>query len=364
MPRAEQPVKSMSRVEYASIVQRAARVFALMRPMIDSPDSRLQWYRNDFYLHDRNYLRATHATGQYLWIVRESGTELRKLAMHPSENEWLRATMNITDARDMYLVDADHMSISNVLDDEHAERLMNRFRYSLQEGVIAKDDVPLVQISTKIVWEPTSEHGQRNVAHVTLTSLRQVPEIEHAALVSLAAIHARERAQSLFTPVGNITLDGQDLYAQLTPAVAALDSRSTWYGVIHALPDEADFLRSLKIELGPFDQDEQGFPARLTGEAMANLDPYSGSMNWELQRLPWTIKPEGAIEPVKPLSRLTGAHLRAYDAALAWEVINCAPATVPAVTAAREALSIEQARRSAPRARLVTAPGGAGLSLG
>jgi hypothetical protein len=358
MTRTEPPVQSMSRVEYANIVQRAARLFSLMRPVIDSPDSRLKGYRNDFYVHDRDYLRSTHATGQYLWIVRENGTELRKLGLHPSENDWLQATMNVTAARDIYVVDADRMTVSNVLDDTHAEQLMGRFRYSMQDGVISKDGVSLAHASTELV---AGGGGERGRAHVTLTSLQPVPDSELPALLRLAEIQAREQGQSLFTPVERVILDGQDLYAMLAPVVAALDSRSTWYGVIKALPDEADFLRLLKVELAPFDHQVQGFPARLSGEAMANLEPYASSMQWDLHRLPWTVKPEGSIEPVKPLSRLTASHLRAYDAYLSWHVASGDAA--PAVVSAIGGLAVENARRVAPRARHATTPGGTSLAL-
>ena len=358
MTRTEPPVQSMSRIEYASIVQRSARVFSLMRPVSDSPESRLKGYRNDFYVHDRDYLRSTHANGQYLWIVRENGTELRKLGLHPSENDWLHATMDVSSARDMYLVDADHMAISHVLDDAHAEQLMGKFRYAMRDGVVSKDGVPLVHMSTELVSRGA---GDRGAAHVTLTSMQPIPDSELPALMRLAEIKGREDGQSLFTPVESVALDGKDLFARLAPVAAALDSRSTWYGVINALPDEADFLRLLKVDLAPFDHTAQGFPARLSGEAMANLDPYAGCLKWDLHRLPWTIKPENAIEPVKPLSCLTAAQLRAYDAYLSWEV---ATGTVSAaVTSAADSLAAENSRRSTPRARHQTAPGVTSLAF-
>jgi hypothetical protein len=357
MTRTEPPVQSMSRIEYASIVQRAARVFSLMRPVIDSPQSRLTSYRNDFYVHDRNYLRSTHATGQYLWIVREQGTELRKLGLHKAENDWLHAAMDVSSARDMYLVDADRMTISNVLDDAHANQLMDGFRYATRDGAVSKDGVPLVHMKTDMV----SRGDGGRAAAVTVTSLQEIPHSELAALLHLAQIKGREDGQSLFTPVASVSLDGNDLFAMLTPVTAALDSRSTWYGVVKALPDEADFLRLMKVDLAPFNHEAQGFPARLSGEAMADLDPYAGSMQWDLHRLPWAIKPENSIEPAKPLSRLTAPQLRAYDAYLTWEVAT--GTTSPVVSAAVAGVAVENARRSTSRVRQPATPGGTSLSL-
>ena len=69
-----------------TVVHRAEQMFAKMREIVERPGSCLQYFQADFYSHDRNYLVATHAMGKYLWVVRESGTELKRIGVSKKDH--------------------------------------------------------------------------------------------------------------------------------------------------------------------------------------------------------------------------------------------------------------------------------------
>ncbi|ARL04282.1 hypothetical protein BOC44_21165 (plasmid) [Burkholderia pseudomallei] len=332
----------MSRHAYAALVQRAEAVFRLMRPIVEGAQSRLQHYRNDFYQHDRHYLRTTHASGRYLWIVRESRTDLRQLGVHASEHDWARAALAITQRSDIYLIDADTMTLSRV-NNEHAAQLLDApLRYRLDDDLITKDGEPLARLAMTTHWD-----GQHEV-DAALESLRVLGDAERATLARFIGFEGAGRTGSMFTAVRRATLDGHDLFTMLGPSTPALDASATWYGVIRAAADEADFLRSLQIDLGSWDATLGVFPARVTEAALANLEPYDGSIDWELHPLPHALKPEGGVEPVKPLARLTVNQLTAYDAFLRYSASVDSAVPAPTFAAMIDAVGVERKRRAAP----------------
>ncbi|MCA8228375.1 hypothetical protein [Burkholderia vietnamiensis] len=335
---------AMSRHAYAALVQRAEGVFRVMRPIVEDTQSRLQHYRNDFYQHDRHYLRTTHAVGQYLWLVRESGTDLRQLGVHASEHDWARAALTITQRSDIYLVNADTMTLSRVNNQQAAQLLDAPLRYRLDDDVITKNGEPLARLAMTTHWD-----GQHEVDAV-LESLRVLDDAERATLGRFIGFEGAARTGSMFTAVRRATLDGHDLFTMLGPPTPALDASATWYGVIRAAADEADFLRSLRIDLGAWNATLGTFSARVTEAALANLEPYAGSIDWELRPLPHALKPEGEIELVKPLARLTVDQLTAYDAFLRYAASVDTSVPAPVFAAMIDATGAESKRRAAPAA--------------
>jgi hypothetical protein len=236
------------------------------------------------------------------------------LGVHETEHDWMLSTMAMSDGshlRDLYLIDADAMTISPI-DDAAAKRLMSGLQYVTQDRLIHRDRELLAGFDVTV-------DGAREAA-VVFTSFRETSAAERAALMLIAWGEAIKYTQSLFTAVTRVTLDGQDLHAMLSPVVAELDASTTWYGMVSVARDEGTFLESLQVDLGAYHEAQQAYPVRVTPDAMAQLGPYAGSILWDLHPLPHAVKPVGRLEPVKAMARLTLEHLEAYKAFLNYEM--------------------------------------------
>lgn len=69
--------------------------FQAMADFLTRPDmSYFSSYRNDFFIHDRREVVEFGAPGaRYLWAVRESGTNLTRLGVHPRHDAWMAAVL-------------------------------------------------------------------------------------------------------------------------------------------------------------------------------------------------------------------------------------------------------------------------------
>ena len=290
-----------------NIAQRAERLFAEMRKLVEGPGSRLQHYQQDFYRHDRNYLVATHATGSYLWTVRETGTELRRIGVTEKDHEWMRAAMSISDNFDVYLVDADRKSIRAV-SKQQATDLMKTTDYTVRGDAIRKGERVLAQI----LVESQNVQGEA-YSDVKLDTL-DGPPLGEADLVALSLIAQGEvvkRNRSLFAKIRTTLLNGEPLNERLWPSLAAADDQAVFYGQVHASKFEQGFLTSLGVEVGEFHQTDTSdgfFDVKVSAQALAEMEPFSDSFKWDLQRLPYSVR-----KPDSQVARIAGPQMSADE---------------------------------------------------
>ncbi|MCX4150011.1 MULTISPECIES: hypothetical protein [Paraburkholderia] len=187
---------------------RVARVFDAMRGIVEKPDARLKHYTVDFYEHDRAYLQRTYATGQYGWVVRESGTHLVQLGRHPRMNEELDAALRVGPSRDCYLIDARAGTVMEVTEAKLREE-MSRFTYVTGTHVVGKNGRTIAMMDVSMSpWA----HANPPQGIVRFRSL-DVP-LTHEDLVALAQIGASEVirvSHSLLTGTQTLELDGENL---------------------------------------------------------------------------------------------------------------------------------------------------------
>jgi hypothetical protein len=182
-----------------------------MRSVIEAPEYRfLTHYKSDFYKCDVDYLNRTEAPGsRYLWVVRETGTHLVRLGVHPKIHEEGTAALHVCAPakREVYLVDDKGLTRIN---DERATQLLKQLDYHVSNGVVYKGRVAIasftVETSRWSIGKPPAGTVrfaalQQYLALETLVALRQIAESE----VVVAT-------QSLFTRTESATLDGVDLF--------------------------------------------------------------------------------------------------------------------------------------------------------
>lgn len=345
---------SMSRARYADVVRRAERTFSVMRSVIELPEGRLKAYRDDFYSLDRNHLRDKLAAGTFLWIVRETGTDLRPIGMSQTDHDWLRVVMDMSAARDVYLVDAQTETVT-ALSDEEAYALLDTLRYRLDDnGTVLKDGRPLASSLANVTW---ATGKQVSYADVHFTSLAECDDADRVALASIANMCAVRTGQAFFSIMRSMTLDGMDLVSMLTPALPALDAGVTWYGTVEVGREEHAFLRSLGVEPGAYDESRGLYPVRANHEAMQKLEAYANTLHVNMAALPHALKAEGEIELSRSLARVSDEHLPGYAAFLAYEASLKRP-----VEQALTALVNEQKRRTTRPVPLADQPPVSGAS--
>lgn len=190
-------------------IARVERVFEAMRKIVYAPDARIQHYRQDFDKYDRDYLERTRALGTYGWVVRESGTHLVQLGVHPKMNEELDAALWVGPSRDCYLIDARAGTVSPVNEARLREE-MAQFTYVTASGVVSKMGRAIARIDVGMTSWAFASPPKGVVAYESVG----VP-IGLQDLIALSQIGASEvirKSQSLFTGIESIKLDGADIF--------------------------------------------------------------------------------------------------------------------------------------------------------
>lgn len=188
---------------------RARTMFDAMKAIVDSPDCRLQHYRDDFFKCDRGYLARTHATGRYVWVLRNSGTHLIQIGAHERNYEELDAALHAGgNACDIYLIDSARVSVTKI-DAAKAREIGKRLDYVTRNGVVSKDGRAIACI--EITLTPWS-HGKPPQGIVRMTSTdAQLSKGDLIALRQIAEWEVIGRTQSLFTRTQTSTLDGTEI---------------------------------------------------------------------------------------------------------------------------------------------------------
>ncbi|PMV96482.1 MULTISPECIES: hypothetical protein [unclassified Pseudomonas] len=69
--------------------------FDRMTAIVESEQCILTGYRQDFYQFDRDHLANTGTVGgRYVWVLRENGTHLASIGLHPRTTEFVECALN------------------------------------------------------------------------------------------------------------------------------------------------------------------------------------------------------------------------------------------------------------------------------
>lgn len=188
------------------------RTFAAMRAIVERPGyPYLKHYRDDFYEIDREYLQKSyHDDAKYLWIVRDYGTHLASVGVHPKMYQDSQWELKDCNRIDLFLV---YRCRVRPISCDRAKKLMAKFHYSIKGDVVAKRRRAMARIELTISW---SAKLCTNVASVRFSSLDVVQPMQDGDLIALLRIAPLEvwrRSKSPWTGIGSIWLDGADLGA-------------------------------------------------------------------------------------------------------------------------------------------------------
>lgn len=186
-----------------------------MAKIVDAPGyPLLKSYRKDFEVYDRQLLEASwHREGRALWVVREMGTHLINLGVHPKSSEEGRCLLGGGDRKaEYYLLTPKRVAR---IDAVRADTELKTFSWSMRDDVICRAGEPIAFIqsfSAGHVQDPKS----RLVADAKLSALKDPSRLTHAesaGLLQFLQAESVERAQSLFCALRSATYGGVDLYA-------------------------------------------------------------------------------------------------------------------------------------------------------
>lgn len=183
-----------------------------MAEVLDRPDFELlTHYRSDFEL-DRSYLdRAWHDEARMLWVIRESGTHLIPLGVHPGMSSEGLAALGSDSRNEAFIVTNKGVEPA---DRNRANAELANFVWLERQGRVHKNGVPVAD-----VIDVKFEHvGNALRADVKMSSIKRVERMSLGDTVALA-IHAEraaiERAGTLFCQTRSILMDGADFYAAM-----------------------------------------------------------------------------------------------------------------------------------------------------
>ena len=208
-------------------------LFRQLERIVSAPDCVLQHYRQDFFKFDFEYLERTIAPGvQYLWILRDNGTHLVRLGVHPRMNSELEAVfeLNAFNRLQVYhiCVGQDLSAPASAVIRRCTKRpvdLLSRYDYTVDDNGTVRG--PGGVLASALISGPRWGDGGFHV-DVAFTAHRPSNLQGLADLIALGQIAgclATEISGSLFTKNGVITLDGADLYADIDQARSDLANR-------------------------------------------------------------------------------------------------------------------------------------------
>lgn len=188
----------------------AIATFEAMVDVVSQPGcSYLTSYKQDLYKYDFEKLMTTHTLGtRYLWIVREMGTHLITLGVHPKLNEEIDAVLSLHRDCVIFLVqDAQLKEISR----ERAAMEAKRFDYTVKNGFVYNASGPLASVYVRPV--PRYCNGERAYGvylEMCPDALLQPKDV--MALVQIAQCETIKTAHSFFVKINEILLNEHDIW--------------------------------------------------------------------------------------------------------------------------------------------------------
>lgn len=187
--------------------------FEAMAAFLASAKELLVSYRDDFFVSDRRILKNTWFPGvRYLWYVREAGTSLALLGIHPKLTDQAQAIVEACEGTKhaIFLVEGGRLK---AVTRERALSLIGECKASYDDNrVVYKGrEIALYYVTDEYVEAEHRSHYavhfDSNGAHLSVEDL--------VVLQGLADVIVREQARSLFYVSPLIYLDHQDFYQAL-----------------------------------------------------------------------------------------------------------------------------------------------------
>jgi hypothetical protein len=196
-------------------------MFNRMAARLAQPDMAglLVAYRDDFEVHDRGTLMDWGAPGcEYLWLVRECGTNLLRLRVHSKPAEWFRAALDVAGSKAKVFHVTDR-ALHEVTRDQ-AVQLLEPMDYAAQEtfdgAIILHRGLPIASLSIKY----EERHDESPLYHLAVESRAALNAQQVGALRS-AALGEFERRHGFWVTLGDFKIDG----IEFSDAMAAARQR-------------------------------------------------------------------------------------------------------------------------------------------
>jgi hypothetical protein len=180
----------------------------------------LRFYRDDFESSDLRYLEnAWHLDAKMLWVVRESGTHIVPLDIHPAMSGEGRAILNMAEPKEAFLLT--RRGVEQIPLDQAAREL--GARHWSQDGArrVSKHGEPVADI-VDIVH---SREGNTRIADAKLHMIKPVGDLSLGDLVALRIYAERaaiDEAGTLFVGTRSVRVGASDLDQLLD------DKRAAW----------------------------------------------------------------------------------------------------------------------------------------
>jgi len=194
------------------------KLFEAMRHIVEAPGFELlKNFSRDFYVLDKEALQTLWADDmKYLWVIRESGTNLWPLHIDAGlVAEEIQAIFETFEQSKMqvYLLSDQTAKLISIA---KAKELASVYNYKVTNGTIEKTrkglfgkPSPVAQYRVELQFV-----NERRIAHLYFNGARSVEQIARGDLVAMMTIAKTlvvKESKSLFTPIVEITYNGDSL---------------------------------------------------------------------------------------------------------------------------------------------------------
>lgn len=127
--------------------------FEQMRAIVEADDCLLRGFKQDFYQFDLLHLTKTGTVGgRYVWVIRENGTHLASLSLHPKLTEFVECALDMKEALQVFEItlQKDGSATIKSISIEKARGLLRHQHYEFEGRHIKRGGrlIALVDIET------------------------------------------------------------------------------------------------------------------------------------------------------------------------------------------------------------------------
>jgi hypothetical protein len=184
-------------------------VYKALCNIVNSPGfGLLKHYLDDLHLHDRVFLEAQAGPNtQFIWCVRDSGTYIVRLGVHPKHDEWMRAVIDQNISQQEFFRIVVGLSVEDVkvtkITQDQAKASLGKYAYTVINNWVLHKGNPIAELYI---------HTRRNEQHqlgadVKVVSKQVLSQIHIGAILLIAQNEVVVATGSLFTSIFSMTLN-------------------------------------------------------------------------------------------------------------------------------------------------------------
>lgn len=185
--------------------------FEQMRAIVEADDCLLRGFKQDFYQFDLLHLTKTGTVGgRYVWVIRENGTHLASLGLHPKLTEFVECALDMKEALQAFEITLlkDGAATIKPISVEMGRDLLRHQQYKFEGRHIKRGGRLVALVDIEVLYNRGQYGGTVTFSFESTPSRDEETDFKQIALCLF-----QQKAQSLFACMDHVTFQTRNLAA-------------------------------------------------------------------------------------------------------------------------------------------------------